>query len=274
MMQPIDAQANGPAAVLRVALSPAHQHPRGGRHLSRPGRLLGCGSRPTGLVLQTDGHSARAKWRSPPGHAEPDARKLRLKARARADRVRICSTTFIEQAFRTDSVPHRGRIPRRRGVELRVRYDADGARARYPVPASRPTTGCNGWPRPSSIRWRKYSPAGRQVRSRQVPSASARRPLPRKRGGFGQRPKSSPFTGEGDHERTEWWRKACQPDLTPPWASVRLSGLPPRPGRARIRALRTARCGRGCGPGRGARSDGSRPCAARGPRPGCPPRGG
>lgn len=100
-LQPIDAQANGPqlfyglryhTRILKVGEAPTY-HDQVGYWLWEPA---------TGLVLQTlaipRGQIALAS-----GHAAPDARSFHLSARRGETEYGICSTAFLEQAFRTVS---------------------------------------------------------------------------------------------------------------------------------------------------------------------------
>jgi len=101
VMEPIDPQANGPQLFYGLRY---HQHvntreeditfhDQVGFWLWEPA---------TGLVIQTlaipRGQIAMAS-----GHATPDSRTLVLKAERGQTDYGICSTTFLEQAFRTDS---------------------------------------------------------------------------------------------------------------------------------------------------------------------------
>ena len=100
-MQPIDAQPNGPQLFygLRYHLHVNTReeqitfHDQVGYWLYEPA---------TGLILQTlaipRGQIAIASW-----HAEPDARRLELKADRGQTEYGICSTSFLDLAFRTDS---------------------------------------------------------------------------------------------------------------------------------------------------------------------------
>ena len=100
-MQPIDPQANGPQLFygLRYHLhilatdEDATFHDQVGYWLWEP---------LTGLVLQTltipRGQVAIAS-----GHAAPDAKNLEVNARRGETEYGICSTAFLEYAFRTDS---------------------------------------------------------------------------------------------------------------------------------------------------------------------------
>jgi hypothetical protein len=101
VMQPIDPQANGPQLLYGLRY---HQHvntreeditfhDQVGYWLWEPA---------TGLVLQTIA-IPRGQVAIAAGHAEADARKLVLTATRGQTEYGICSTTFIEQAFRTDS---------------------------------------------------------------------------------------------------------------------------------------------------------------------------
>lgn len=99
-MQPIDAQANGPQLFygLRYHLhinTPEEDiafHDQLGYWLYEPA---------TGLILQTLA-IPRGQIAIAAGQAEPDAKKLILTATRGQTDYGICSTTFLEQAFRTD----------------------------------------------------------------------------------------------------------------------------------------------------------------------------
>jgi hypothetical protein len=99
-MQPIDAQANGPQLFygLRYHLhinTPEEDiafHDQVGYWLYEPA---------TGLILQTLA-IPRGQIAIAAGQAEPDAKKLVLTATRGQTDYGICSTTFLEQAFRTD----------------------------------------------------------------------------------------------------------------------------------------------------------------------------
>jgi hypothetical protein len=98
-LQPIDAQSNGPqlffglryhTRIIKPGEAPTY-HEQVGYWLWEPA---------TGLILQTlaipRGQIAMAS-----GHAAPDATQFRLSARRGETDYGICSTTFLEQAFRT-----------------------------------------------------------------------------------------------------------------------------------------------------------------------------
>ena len=100
-LQPIDPQANGPQLFYGLRY---HQHvntreeditfhDQVGYWLWEPA---------TGLVLQTIA-IPRGQVAIAAGHAEPDARTLVLTATRGQTEYGICSTTFLEQAFRTNS---------------------------------------------------------------------------------------------------------------------------------------------------------------------------
>lgn len=101
VMQPIDAQPNGPQLFygLRYHIhinTPEEQitfHDQVGYWLWEPA---------TGLILQTVA-IPRGQVAIAAGRAEPDATKLSLKAERGQTEYGICSTTFLELAFRTDS---------------------------------------------------------------------------------------------------------------------------------------------------------------------------
>ena len=112
-MQPIDPQANGPQLFygLRYHVhvnTPEEDitfHDQVGYWLWEPA---------TGLVLQTLG-IPRGQIAIAAGHAEPDAKRLIVRAeRGRTD-YGICSTTFLELAFRTES------------YQLQVDFHEDGS---------------------------------------------------------------------------------------------------------------------------------------------------
>jgi len=100
-LQPIDAQANGPQLFYGLRYhthvnTPEEDiafHDQVGYWLWEPA---------TGLVLQTIaipcGQVAIAS-----GHAEPDAKSLRLRATRGEPGYGICSTAFLEHAFRAES---------------------------------------------------------------------------------------------------------------------------------------------------------------------------
>lgn len=100
-MQPIDAQANGPQLFygLRYHLhinTPEEEitfHDQVGYWLYEPA---------TGLILQTLA-IPRGQIAIAAGHAEPDAKRLVLTAERGQTEYGICSTTFLDLAFRTDS---------------------------------------------------------------------------------------------------------------------------------------------------------------------------
>jgi hypothetical protein len=100
-MQPIDAQANGPQLFYglryHVHINTREDeitfHDQVGYWLWEPA---------TGLILQTVA-IPRGQVAIAAGHAEPDANKLVLTAERGQTEYGICSTTFLEQAFRTDS---------------------------------------------------------------------------------------------------------------------------------------------------------------------------
>jgi hypothetical protein len=99
-MQPIDPQANGPQLFYglryHVHVNTREEdttfHDQVGYWLWEPA---------TGLVLQTLS-IPRGQVAIAAGHAEPNATKLVLKAERGQTEYGICSTTFLELAFRTD----------------------------------------------------------------------------------------------------------------------------------------------------------------------------
>jgi hypothetical protein len=100
-MQPIDAQTNGPQLFYGLRyhlhiLSPQEDgtfHDQNGYWLWEPA---------TGLVLQTVA-IPRGQVAIAAGHAAPDAKSMVLKAERGSTEYGICSTAFLEWAFRTDS---------------------------------------------------------------------------------------------------------------------------------------------------------------------------
>lgn len=100
-MQPIDAQANGPQLFyglryhvhINTREELATFHDQTGYWLWEPA---------TGLVLQTVA-IPRGQVALAAGHAAPDARTLLLEAKRGPTDYGICSTTFLELAFRTDA---------------------------------------------------------------------------------------------------------------------------------------------------------------------------
>ena len=108
-MHPIDAQANGPQLFygLRYHVhinTPEEQitfHDQVGYWLWEPA---------TGLVLQTVA-IPRGQVAIAAGHAKPDSAKLILKAERGQTEYGICSTTFLDLAFRTELISHRSRFP-------------------------------------------------------------------------------------------------------------------------------------------------------------------
>lgn len=100
-MQPIDPQANGPQLFYglryHVHVNTTEEaltfHDQVGYWLWEPA---------TGLILQTVS-IPRGQVAIAAGHAEPDATTLVLTAVRGQTEYGICSTTFLEQAFRTDA---------------------------------------------------------------------------------------------------------------------------------------------------------------------------
>ena len=100
-MQPIDPQSNGPQLFYglryHVHINTREEdiafHDQVGYWLWEPA---------TGLILQTLA-IPRGQIAIAAGHAAPDAKKLILKAERGQTEYGICSTTFLELAFRTDS---------------------------------------------------------------------------------------------------------------------------------------------------------------------------
>jgi hypothetical protein len=113
VMQPIDAQSNGPQLFYGL-----HYH----LHINTREEQIAfhdqCGywlwEPATGLILQTVA-IPRGQVALAAGHAEPNAIRLVLKAERGQTDYGICSTTFLEQAFRTDS------------YRIDVAFNADGS---------------------------------------------------------------------------------------------------------------------------------------------------
>ncbi|OGT55034.1 MAG: hypothetical protein A3E01_12215 [Gammaproteobacteria bacterium RIFCSPHIGHO2_12_FULL_63_22] len=100
-MQPIDPQANGPQLFygLRYHLHVNTREEQISFH-DQVGYWLYEAA--TGLILQTLA-IPRGQIAIASGHAEPDANRLVLKATRGQTDYGICSTSFLELAFRTDS---------------------------------------------------------------------------------------------------------------------------------------------------------------------------
>ena len=100
-LQPIDPQANGPQLFygLRYHLHVNTREEEISFH-DQVGYWLYEAA--TGLILQTLA-IPRGQIAIAAGHAEPDAKKLVLKAARGQTEYGICSTTFLDLAFRTDS---------------------------------------------------------------------------------------------------------------------------------------------------------------------------
>jgi hypothetical protein len=101
VMQPIDPQANGPQLFYGLRY---HQHVNTREEDITFHDQIGywLWEPATGLVLQTIA-IPRGQVAIAAGYAEPDARKLILTAERGQTEYGICSTTFLELAFRTDS---------------------------------------------------------------------------------------------------------------------------------------------------------------------------
>ena len=99
-MQPIDPQANGPQLFYGLRY---HQHVNTREEdisfHDQVGYWLYEAS--TGLILQTLA-IPRGQIAIASGHAEPDAKRLVVKAERGQTEYGICSTSFLEYAFRTD----------------------------------------------------------------------------------------------------------------------------------------------------------------------------
>ena len=100
-LQPIDPQANGPQLFygLRYHLHVNTREEEISFH-DQVGYWLYEAA--TGLILQTLA-IPRGQIAIAAGHAEPDTKKLVLKAARGQTEYGICSTTFLDLAFRTDS---------------------------------------------------------------------------------------------------------------------------------------------------------------------------
>lgn len=112
-MQPIDPQANGPQLFygLRYHLHVNTREEEISFH-DQVGYWLYEAA--TGLILQTLA-IPRGQIAIASGHAEPDARRLVVKAERGQTEYGICSTSFLDLAFRTDS------------YELTVDFHDDGS---------------------------------------------------------------------------------------------------------------------------------------------------
>ena len=112
VFEPIDPQANGPQLFYglryHVHINTPEEditfHDQVGHWLWEPA---------TGLVVQTLS-IPRGQVAIASGHATPDSDRLVLKAERGSTEYGICSTTFLEQAFRTDR------------YEITVTFNADG----------------------------------------------------------------------------------------------------------------------------------------------------
>lgn len=112
-MQPIDPQANGPQLFYglryHVHINTPDEditfHDQVGYWLYEPA---------TGLILQTLA-IPRGQVAIAAGHAEPGAKTLSVRAERGQTEYGICSTSFLDQAFRTDS------------YQLDVEFHADGS---------------------------------------------------------------------------------------------------------------------------------------------------
>ena len=112
-LQPIDAQANGPQLFYGLRYhthilatdEDATFHDQVGYWLWEPA---------TGLVMQTLA-IPRGQIAMAAGHAAPDATKLVLTAKRGETEYGICSTNFLEKAFRTDS------------YQIEVTFNPDGS---------------------------------------------------------------------------------------------------------------------------------------------------
>ena len=100
-LQPIDPQTNGPQLFYGLRY---HQHvvtpDEAGTYHDQTGYWLWEPA--TGLILQTLA-IPRGQIAIAAGHAAPDATKLVVEAKRGQTEYGICSTTFLELAFRTDA---------------------------------------------------------------------------------------------------------------------------------------------------------------------------
>lgn len=112
-MQPIDPQANGPQLFYGLRY---HQHVNTREEdisfHDQVGYWLYEAS--TGLIIQTLA-IPRGQIAIASGHAEPDAKRLIVRAERGQTEYGICSTSFLDLAFRTDS------------YELTIDFHDDGA---------------------------------------------------------------------------------------------------------------------------------------------------
>ena len=112
-LQPIDPQANGPQLFYGLRYhtrilatdEDATFHDQVGYWLWEP---------VTGLVMQTLA-IPRGQIAMAAGHANPNAAKLVLSAKRGGTEYGICSTSFLEQAFRTDS------------YQIEITFNSDGS---------------------------------------------------------------------------------------------------------------------------------------------------
>lgn len=112
-LQPIDPQTNGPQLLYGL---------RYHTHITKPGLVKTYHDQvgywlwepATGLILQTVA-IPRGQVAIAAGQAQPNATKLVLTAQRGQTEYGICSTTFLEQAFRTDS------------YRIEVDFHADGS---------------------------------------------------------------------------------------------------------------------------------------------------
>ncbi len=99
-MDPIDAQANGPQLLYGLRYHIHINTPEESHHLPRPGRLLAVGA---GHGLDHADHRIpRGQVVLAGGTAKPGDDRISVEARRGDTRFGICSTTFLEAAFRTD----------------------------------------------------------------------------------------------------------------------------------------------------------------------------
>ena len=105
-----------PAAALRPALPHPHQHRGRGHHLPRSGRLLAVGAGHRADHAEPDDSARPGAAGRGPGQA--DDRTISVTARRGETDYGICSTDFLEHAFRTDSYRLTHHLQRRRQLVL------------------------------------------------------------------------------------------------------------------------------------------------------------
>ena len=134
-MDPIDPQTNGPQVFYglryHIHINTSEEditfHDQVGYWLWEPA---------TGLILQSV-TIPRGQVLLASGQAKPDDKKISVTAKRGDTRYGICSTEFLDEAFRTDSLPLRHHLQRRRKLDLSDRDRASGQRERSSVQPSR-----------------------------------------------------------------------------------------------------------------------------------------